>query len=380
MNFFALLVMLIPAFVTGVLFVFLRKKIKILAYAFLGLSIAFALSIFLLWLPEVSGKQLAHRFEEVQFFQRNMPPIPKISTPDWEYWVLTQSNLVQALFIYANKHPEKDSIARVMVTDITQKMVSEDQFPYKKYPKRWSNQALYLSHLNIVLATYQMMTADDQYASLNKKISKHLAASMISAPFKNIFTAGKIQGYYPAENTVILDGLRLTDMVQKTNYSKRTIQDWVRFIKRELLYDNSKLPCTNFDATNKCKLLPQSTYLNWISIYLQRADKEFAEDIWHQTKFYYKESILTLWSSFNRYHPDDTPPAYGKNNPRPLEVLSPNITGKLTAATRHNRLVYYQTNNLFLLKKFFNGKPVVTQENYWQQALNTVLHFRAESF
>ena len=352
---------------------------KSIAYVFLGLAVFLALIVFLLWLPEVSGKQLARRFEEVQFFQRNIPNIPKINTPEWEYWVLTQSNLVEALFVYSSNHPEKDSIAQIMLRNITQKMVSEEQFPFKDYPKRWSSQALYLSHLNIVLATYQAMSGDDQYASLNKKISKYLSAAMISSPYKNVFTAGKIQGYYPAENAVILEGLRLTDIVQKTSFSKRAVQDWTRFVKRELLYDNSKLPCTNFDASNKCKLLPQSPYLNWLSLYLSRSNNDFTEEVWHQTKFYYKESILTLWCSFNRYHPDDVPPAYGKNNPRPLEVLSPDIIAKLTAATRHNRLTYYQLNNLFLLKRFFNGKAVVTQKNYWQQAFNTILHFRAES-
>ncbi len=378
MDFFALIIMLVPAFVTGFLFLAFRKKVKSIAYLFLALSISLLLSVLIMWIPEVSGKQLSKRFEEIQFFQRNMPPIPKANTPDWEYWVLAQSNLVQALYTYADKHPKKDSIANIMVSHITHKMMDEEQFPLQNYPKRWSSQALFLSHINIILATYQAMTNDDQYAGLHKKISNFLSAKMISSPFKNVYTAGKEQGYYPAENAVILESLRLSDQVQHSNYLKRTLQDWERFIKRELLYDNSKLPCTNFSESDKCKLLPQSTYLNWMVIYLNKADPDFAREIWHQTKFYYKESTLTLWKSFKRYHPDDTPPAYAKNNPRPLEVISPNVLAKLTAATRQNRLIYFQINNLFLLKKFFNGKTVVTQDNYWRQALNSVLHFRAE--
>ena len=380
MDFFALLVLLIPALISGVLFILFRKKIKAVAYLFLGLALILGLSVLSMWIPEVSGRQLSKRFDQIQFFQRNMPPIPKINTPAWEYWVLAQSNLVQALETYAVKYPEKDSIASILVSEITHKMVGEEQFPFKKYPKRWPNQALYLSHLNIVLATYQRMNQDDSYADLNKKISNYLSKEIIVSPYKNIHTAGKNEGYFPSENAVILEGLRLTDEVQNTHFLQRTQQDWTRFISRELLFDNTKLPCTNFDKTDKCKLLPQSTYLCWMTSYIYHVDEDFSKQIWHQTKFFFKESPLLLWANFDRYHPDDIPPAYGKNNPRPLEVLQPNIIAKVTAAALRNRVTYFQLNNLFQLKIFFQGHPVITTENYWEQALNTVLHFKAEVY
>ncbi len=378
MDFFALIVMLIPAILCGVTFALLRKKIKSVAYIFLGLGILLFILIFSLWLPEVSGKQLTKRFESVRFFQRNTPVIPKLNTPDWEYWVLAQSNLAQGLYTYGTRYPERDSIAKTMVSNIAEKMVDEANFPFKNYPKKWSSQALYLSHLNIVLAINQAMNEDERYADLNKKISNYLAQKMISSPYKNTFTAGKSKGYFPAENTVILESLRLTDAVQKTNFLERTYRDWKRFVKREVMYNNNQLPCTNFDEMDKCKLLPQSPYLCWTTNYIYHIDPDFAKEIWHQTKFFYRENTLLFWTNFKRYHPDDTPPAYGKNNPRPLEVISPNITAKLTAAMLGNRLTYFQLNNLFALKDLLNGTPPITQENYWEELLNTSLQFRAE--
>lgn len=152
-------------------------------------------------------------------------------------------------------------------------------------------EVFFLAHAGITLGHYQLATGDDTYGESFRLVGEHIGKRLQRGRYKHLGSRAGEDFFRPADNAAATYALRLYDQYAGTDYSRATLADWTSYIRDELHYQESRLPCAAFSSTNRCRLEPTATATGLYICYRAAAiPEETQTDIpWQEWKHYFKQ-------------------------------------------------------------------------------------------
>ena len=358
MSFLALLIILL--FGAGLFWLIaylLRRRSQRIAIALASIGLLIALFLLGLWLVEVSGwqreglyKQLAYGLEQediIDFIEYQ----DDISETSMLMMSLTSTALTQMVTINA----EHQEFAMEQLSWMVGFMTDEERFPVWREKRNWDQQLFFLTHAAIVIAHYQRSTADTLHDDRWEQVVTFLHSGITRSQYKHLASRPQDMALRPTDNAAALYALKLYDDYHGTTYAQRAGEDWSNYIRKELQFEDTKLPCAGFTATNRCRLSPVGGSLAMLNAYTQAADLPISKDFWREFRYYYKESFVNIFGWVNIMARGEELPEFCDFSVDPLLCgRYESSFAQYAAAQRKDWITYYQLNNSMLMEDFFH--------------------------
>ena len=183
----------------------------------------------------------------------------------------------------ALRWPDADSLERTRIDTtlgtLAARVSDRASYPAWRNPRSWDDEAFFLAHTAITLARYQAVTGRTHYAEDLQRIGRHLGQRLQRGRYKHFRSRPSEQFYRPTDNAAVLYALHLHDQLFGTPYAQANFGDWTDYLRGELYYEESRLPCAAFNATDRCHLEPNATTTGLYVIYRALADPSGEPDV-----------------------------------------------------------------------------------------------------
>jgi hypothetical protein len=162
----------------------------------------------------------------------------------------------------------------------------------------WDREVFFLAHAGAALAHYQLATGDPAFETAFRAIGEHLGKRIDRGRYKHLLSRPNEDFFRPADNAAALYTLSLYDELYGTTFAEANFNDWTEYLKDELYYAESRLPCAAFSATNRCYLEPTATATGLYIAYRAAARPAAVEnDIpWREWLHYFGKTSLSPFS------------------------------------------------------------------------------------
>lgn len=357
------------------------KKLKFTFFAIAGLLLVTQSGV---WLYDFSGMQATNHYLQLRGFL-NKPSALKELISLRSKTIVALSYMSEGLVSYAIQHRDKQTEIINLLDKNIQIAFNPDISPYKNINNvsDWGEEGLYLSHLNVILGSYQRLAGDRKYFALNETISQHLAKKVLAEPFNNIRSYNEGGDRWPADNTVTLYSLYLFDKNNNTNIGQMPIQKWLNYMETKGSEPTTNLHYSELTGIQKYSKYPRGCALSWTAKYMSDFAPKEAREFWNNYKKQYKKNFLIV-SGFREYPPNANLSPDGNSGPI-VFGMGAGATGLALNGAKYvgDYLTYYQINNTFRFVDFvanilsFFGKKKL--ENLSQDVLATSLRFNAET-
>ncbi|MEM2089621.1 MAG: hypothetical protein QXL88_00810 [Candidatus Pacearchaeota archaeon] len=158
---------------------------------------------------------------------------------------------------------------------------------YKNFDYPEKENALYLSHLNIILGIRELICKDKKYFPLNKKISEYLARKTLSDPQKHIRSFKNKKFKWPADQTATLYSLWLFDKNHHANLSRKPIEEWLNWMEENGKDKNTGLHYSEITGSTKYSRYPRGCALSFSIYYMSFFAPGEAKKLWEDYKKHY---------------------------------------------------------------------------------------------
>jgi hypothetical protein len=174
-------------------------------------------------------------------------------------------------------------------------VADRDNLRQWKRNANWDREVYFLAHAGATLGHYQLVTNDLTFERAFKNIGEHLGKRLQRGRYKNLISRPTEDFFRPADNAAALYTMSLYDQLYGTDYSQRNYDDWAQYLKDELYFAESRLPCSAFSATNRCTLEPTATATGLYIAYRAAArPQEKTDDIpWREWLHYFGKTSLS---------------------------------------------------------------------------------------
>ncbi|KAA3624102.1 MAG: hypothetical protein DWQ02_23575 [Bacteroidetes bacterium] len=371
--------MLIPAILLIAVFFLLRKKQLIPARVFLIIGFTLAFSVLGLLLLELSDVLTDSHYQEIGNTITHNLEFPTDENQQ-RYQLIGLSHAATGMAQYAQKNTEQRGECTRNISEIVSFVLNEDHYPVVSNRRLWKDNIFEIIYINNILAQYEIVKGTDTLSALHQRMNDYLAGTLVKSRYKNLQSFDGDVNYWTADNTYLIFGLQSTDRITGQNTAGRPTKDWSSFIFKQITYPDSKLPCSAFSDTDKCKEMPHGTHLATMIASLADVDPESSRQIWREYRHHYKNGVFGLFATFDQYHPEETPPAYQNSIRHPLDAISPEMPTLIAAARINDRLTYFQITNQLWLNEVFGSAPAPQPKGYeWKNFLELSLRFEAET-
>jgi hypothetical protein len=136
--------------------------------------------------------------------------------------------------------------------------VSSRNLPQWRRGTDWDRSVFFLAHAGIVLGHYQLATNNEDHAGAFRRIGTYLGSRLHRGHYKHLASDGDEGLLRPADNAAAIYALTLFDTYYAGEMADRTRREWTDYIRRELHYAESRLPCAAFTTTNRCRIEPSA--------------------------------------------------------------------------------------------------------------------------
>jgi hypothetical protein len=163
----------------------------------------------------------------------------------------------------------------------------------------WDRQVFFLAHAGAVLGHYQLATGDEETFSRRfTDIGEHLGKRLERGSYKHLISRPGEDFYRPADNAAALYTISLYDLAFGKQYLAPNFNDWSDYLKDELHYAESRLPCAAFSSSKRCQLEPNATATGMYIAYRAAAAPERVDDNipWKEWTHYFTRTSLSPFS------------------------------------------------------------------------------------
>lgn len=344
----------------------LRNRLPKVALALIGIGTLIALFLLGLWLVEITG------WQREGFYKQLLYGLEKEELKEYVYrqedlqettiFMMSQSAI--ALQQMAPLLSKPDPRINKQLAWMAAYVSDTDHFPLWNDRRAWEQQLFFLTHAAIILGHYQLFTEDDKYQKQWEELAVYLVMGISRSQYKHLASRPEDMALRPADNAAALYALKLYDDGHGTNYLAVAGEDWSEYIRRELQYEETKLPCAGFTATNRCRLTPVGGSLALLNAYTAAAELPISTDFWREFRYYYKESFVNIFAWINVTAKTEDMPEFCDFSTAPLPCGRYEAAfAQFAAASREDWITYYQLNNALLLDDLLHPP-----NNLWQTA------------
>jgi len=244
-------------------------------------------------------------------------------------------------------------------------------YPRWNRSRDWDREVFFLAHAGAVLAHYQLATGDTETHSGDlKTIGEYLAKRLRRGRYKHLISRPSEEFFRPADNAAALYTLSLYDRIAAGGGFLPAFNDWTKYIKDELYFAESRLPCAAFNTTNRCQLEPSAVATGLYIAYRAAAAPAARQDHipWREWIHYFRRNSLSPFTASIRYNirPDE-PTRFCDQGAEPLQCRRYEQAIGLWAAAEHNgEYTYYRLFSSIAFRRWF-GQPVNYAERSREQ-------------
>ncbi|MEM1215713.1 MAG: hypothetical protein AAGJ82_08515 [Bacteroidota bacterium] len=357
MPFLAFLVILLcGAGLFWILAYLLRTRLRrvALVLGLLGLLVAFLLTG--LWVVEAVGWERQGLYEQLMYGleQEDLRIFAESQTDLQETTLLCYSQASIALSENASQLPNQDSSIVRQLRYFVAYVMDEERFKLWNNRRSWDRELFTLAHTAIILGNYQRLTGDQQYEERWKRICTFLVNGISRSQYKHLASRPGDAALRPTDNATALYALAQYDQQFGTDHLVVAGEDWSAYIRRELHYEDTKLPCAGFTATNRCRLPAVGGSLALLSVYTAGAELPISRDFWREFRHYYKGTFWNITAWINPMPTGGDQPEFCDFSVAPLQCYRYETSlGQYAASLRKDWITYYQLNNRLILRDFF---------------------------
>jgi hypothetical protein len=223
---------------------------------------------------------------------------------DDERSIITFSFLSEGVAGYAEKHPEAKKDAAAILEKCVSAAMADNvcQVQSLEDTTAWLNNNLYLSHLNILLGSYQRLTGSDKYHDLHSRISTYLAQHLLESPAGNIRSYPGMKEVWPADNAATLHSLWLYDRLNKTGLHVKPARNWLAFMSAGGTDPKTRLHRSELLGITRYSRYPRGCALSWSAKYMGGFAPKEAHTLWSRYKKLCKINFVVA-AAFREYQP-----------------------------------------------------------------------------
>ena len=210
--------------------------------------------------------------------------------PSKEWEMIALSHISEGLANYSFCHPSQKKEVHQLIEQIVQETTTNlSPYPSPLQITSLSEHGLYLTHLNIILASYQQIAQDKKYLPLQQKVSTYLAQETISDPQKHVRSYKDLPHKWPADQSATLYSIWLFDQQNKTTLSTKPIAEWLNYMDTNATDPKTHLPYSNITGKHNGKI-PRGCALSWSIRYISFFAPTQAKQLWSNYKKSHYES------------------------------------------------------------------------------------------
>ena len=336
----------------------LRNRMRRLATVLAVTGSIIGLFLLGLWIIEVSGwerkglyKQLMYGLEneELQQFIFRQDDIQEEAV-----MMMSQSSMALTEVAALLQGQNQDERISARLTWMANYVTDEAHFSLWKNRRNWEQQLFFLAHTAIIIGHYQQFTQDKQYDEQWTRVATFLVNGISRSQYKHLASRSGDSALRPADNAAALYALKLYDDAHGTIFLTKAGEDWSQYIRRELQFEDTKLPCAGFSATNRCRLPAVGGSLAVLNSYTAAAELPISTDFWREFRYYYKETFVNVFGWIDQMPRGEELPEFCDFSVQPLTCgLHESVFAQYTAAKRKDWVTYFQLNNSLLLEDLF---------------------------
>ena len=276
-------------------------KFKKIILLLLALSIV-ALSALAIY--SAAGFEYAGHFNYIKKTVLDKRFDAKTSGLDGERSIITCSFLSEGVAGYAEKHPDAKKDAAAILEKCIRIAMSDNvrQVRSLQDTATWLYSNLYLSHLNILLGSYQRLTGSAKYHELHSEISGYLARHLLASPTGNVRSYASMREVWPADNAATLHSLYLYDRLNNTGLSSEPVRKWLAFMTSSGADSKTGLPMSELTGITRYSRYPRGCALSWTVKYMSGFAPKEARTLWARYKKIYKINF-GIAAAFCEYPP-----------------------------------------------------------------------------
>ncbi|MFT5998939.1 MAG: hypothetical protein ACI81P_001395 [Neolewinella sp.] len=225
----------------------------------------------------------------------------------------------------------------------------------------WDREIFFLAHAGATLGHYQLATNDPAYERSFKNVGDHLGKRLERGRYKHLPSRPAEDFYRPADNAAAIYALSLYDEAYGSNYATSNFNDWAAYLKDELYYAESRLPCAAFSSTSRCQLEPSAVATGLYIAYRAAARPEAVDsDIpWREWLHYFGKTSLSPFSmSIRPNMRDDRATRFCDQGGYPLQCNRYEAAVGLWAAAEYGGgYSYFRLYAAYALRRWFFSAP-----------------------
>lgn len=275
--------------------------------------------------------------------------------------LLLTSMASKAIYQSAAFVPERSTAIDSTLYKLAAWVADRDNLRQWKRNANWDLEVYFLAHAGATLGHYQLVTNDLTFEQSFKNIGEHLGKRLQRGRYKNLFSRPGEDFFRPADNAAALYTISLYDKLYGTHYSEDNYEDWAEYLKDELYYEESRLPCSAFSSTNRCTLEPTATatglYIAYRSAARPKDDNK--DDIpWREWLHYFGETSLSPFSlSIQSNMRKGLTPRFCDQTAYPLDCGKyEQVVGLWAAAAYGGDYTYFRLYSSHVMRRWFKGE------------------------
>ena len=211
--------------------------------------------------------------------------------------IIASSNIAEGLANYYEKHKKHREEIIKALENIIQTIASPNFNPYKTNlfkVENYKDYGLFLSHVNIILGSYERVAHNGKYRILNEKISKYLAKRILSDKYNHMPSFPHSSLRWPADQAALLYSLYLYDANFGKDISKKPIRKWLDYMKKHGIDKRTGLHVSEVTGRAKYSPIPRGCALSWTIKYMVKFAPKEAKKLWSR----YKKEFLVDYILF----------------------------------------------------------------------------------
>lgn len=266
------------------------------------------------------------------------------------------------LYRGAERFPEYEERAEAVLLALTDWVTDAKRFPVWDLRTSRAQEVFFLSHAACIIGHYQHLSKDETYSDAFQRSAEYLGRNMTKSPYKMLVSRPTENLFRPADNAVGIYAISLYDSYYATEFLAPVLDDWLNYVASELVYKESRLPCSSFSETDRCRYAPNAASLGVTYAYLAAATNDIPEGVhtgYLEWAHYFKRRSLSPYTLQIRTLPR------GQADPNSCNIASAplgcekyeNAVGLWISAENKGWYTYGRLLNGLRLRATFGQKP-----------------------
>ncbi len=271
------------------------------------------------------------------------------------------SFLSEGLLLYSKEFPnERESVNRIFSKVVRSTLNSNTG--YQLYNRQnYGNENLTLSHVGIILHSYEKATGDMTHHSLLTTIVNHLEQKLARSPIASIRSYNRSTSVWPADNTVMYALIYKFRSDTETTIDSSFYGRWFT-VMDSIGTDSLGLHLAELTGNESYSAVPRGCALSWSTAYMTEFDTQEAKQLWRTYKREMKVPLFTF-AGFREYDRGREGVIDGDAGPVVFGIGG-GATGLALcgAAANGDLITYYQLNNSMKVIEF--GSWIISMVGY----------------